>query len=83
MARRDGTGPMGQGSLTGKGMGSCTDEGVRRPTRRAIRSGRGTGPCGSGYGKGMRGRGYGGYPVDEPINTVSDKEWLNEEKANL
>lgn len=91
MARRDGTGPMGQGSLTGRGMGPCAGDFVRRPYGKGIRYGR----C-AGFGRGIRGRGFGpgfvgyggyggydGYPIEEPLNTMSDKEWLNEERAAL
>ncbi len=56
MPRRDGTGPSGMGSRTGRGLGMCT--GVNAPG-----FGRGYGP---GYGRGglraRNGRGYGlGY----------------------
>lgn len=45
MPRFDGTGPMGMGPMTGRGLGYCT--GVRRP-------------LGAGYGGGFYGRGRGG-----------------------
>lgn len=55
MPRRDGTGPAGMGSRTGRGLGVCT--GVN-----AIATGRGFG-AGYGFGGGMRtryGSGFGG-----------------------
>lgn len=52
MPRRDGTGPAGMGSRTGRGLGACT--GVN-----AIGAGRGFG-AGYGFGRGMGSRyGYG------------------------
>jgi hypothetical protein len=46
MPRRDGTGPMGQGAMTGRGLGVCT--GVN------------AGGAGYGLGRGQgRGRGFG------------------------
>ena len=54
MARGDGTGPMGQGPLSGRGMGYCAGEVVGRPY------GRGAGYVrGAGFG---RGGGYGRRP---------------------
>ena len=94
MARRDGSGPMGQGPLTGRGMGYCAGEVVGRPYGRGTGYGRGAGyPRGAGFGRGMRrrdfscrpgfGQAFGGYPIEEPVNTMSEKEWLSEEKAAL
>lgn len=96
MARRDGTGPMGQGPLTGRGMGYCAGEAVGRPYGRGVGYGRSAGfgrgvgyGRGAGFPRGMRGRGfacrpiYGGYPIEEQVNTMSEKEWLNEEKSLL
>ena len=94
MARRDGTGPMGQGPLSGRGMGFCATEAVARPYGRGVGyGGRGmASPRGGAYGRGMRRRDFscrqgfgpvfGGYPV-EPVETMSEKEWLSEEKAAL
>jgi len=42
MPRRDGTGPMGMGSRTGRGMGSCSS-GVKRGLGLAIGAGLGLG----------------------------------------
>ncbi len=49
MPGRDGTGPLGQGSMTGRGAGNCAGTDV---------SGSGNMPQGRGRGKGI-GRGYG------------------------
>lgn len=91
MARRDGTGPMGEGPLTGRGMGPCTDGLSRRPYGRDTRGGRFAGSRrgpGVGFGRGIRRRdfscrrGFAGY-VNEPVNTMSEEEWLSEEKSML
>ena len=75
MAGRDGTGPMGQGPLTGRGMGVCT--GARHSR---FFSGRG---CGMGFGGRGRagvgfGNGFGGLGAG-----ATDKEILNEERELL
>lgn len=49
MARRDGTGPMGQGPMTGRGMGPCAETrndgaGLRRGRGRGMGMGRGFSP---------------------------------------
>ena len=65
MPRRDGTGPMGRGSMTGRGLGVCT--GVN-----ASGFGRGMGMgLGLGLGLGFRGcrRGFGFSGVT--VNTKS------------
>ena len=76
MPRRDGTGPMGRGSMTGRGFGVCT--GVNA-------SGFGRG-MGMGLGLGFRGcrRGFGfsGVTVNNVAST-SDKECLAEQKDLL
>lgn len=81
MARRDGTGPFGQGPMTGRGFGPCGGGrafGGYRP-RRALR-GRGPG-AGVGYG-------YGGpVQIQEREGSLAEykemlkKEltWVNEE----
>ena len=76
MPRRDGTGPMGRGSMTGRGFGVCTG---------AKASGFGRG-MGMGLGLGFRGcrRGFGfsGVTVNNVAST-SDKECLAEQKDLL
>ena len=55
MPSTDGTGPMGEGPLTGRGMGRCgTGRGF---ARRGVGGG---GGFGRGYGRGFQNRGFGG-----------------------
>ncbi len=89
MARRDGSGPMGQGPMTGRAMGYCAGEVARRRVYNRGADFAGGLGYGRGAGRGIRRRnfscrtGFGGYYVDEPVNTMSDKEWLKEEKSLL
>ena len=56
MPGRDGTGPRGQGSRTGRGLGNCP------PTTQSASTAADPQPCGGGYGGGSRrgaGRGRG------------------------
>jgi len=55
MPARDGTGPLGMGPMTGRGMGVCV--GVAEPG--PVNAGPGRG-FGLGCGRGFRGRGAGG-----------------------
>ena len=86
MPRRDGTGPAGQGSLTGRGLGNCTG------ARNAV-YGNGYG-CGYGRDLGMvmglvrragYRRGFGGYyaPAPEPVVYVSQKDLLTAQQEDL
>lgn len=70
MPRRDGTGPMGRGSKSGRGLGFCT--GVN-----AVRHGAGQG-LGLGRGRGLR-RGF----VADPIVSTTEKQLLQEQKELL
>jgi hypothetical protein len=47
MPRRDGTGPMGAGAKTGRGLGNCSET---RISERGIRRGMGLG-CRRGFGR--------------------------------
>ncbi|MGE4454642.1 MAG: DUF5320 domain-containing protein [Sphaerochaeta sp.] len=75
MPRRNGTGPMGYGPLTGRGMGYC----------------RGGAGVGYGYGYGMgrgagfgRGLGWGMYaPQAAPVSLAERKRMLEEELKDL
>ena len=58
MPGRDGSGPMGQGALTGRGFGSC---GTSRTAR------------GFGRGFGMR-RGFGRNYSEAPVEYTKDQE---------
>lgn len=80
MPRRDGSGPMGQGAMTGRGVGYCS--GANVPFRGYARRG-----CGLGLGRGggggfFRGQGYGFYAA-EPWADQLDKETLTNEKQIL
>ncbi len=75
MPRRNGTGPMGYGPLTGRGMGYC----------------RGGAGVGYGYGYGMgrgagfgRGLGWGMYaPPVAPVSLAERKRMLEDELKDL
>ena len=71
MPRRDGTGPMGAGSMTGRGLGSCTGA-------NAVKYGAGLG-LGLGLGLACR-RGFGrGFAVNQN-SSKTQKELLQEQK---
>lgn len=56
MPRRDGSGPEGQGPMSGRAMGGCNDS-TRRPAGSAMESGNGGRPgrnAGKGRGLGQR-----------------------------
>ncbi len=76
MPKRDGTGPMGRGSMTGRGFGVCTGS-------KASGFGRG---MGMGLGLGFRGcrkeAGFSGVAVNNVAGN-SDKEYLAEQKDLL
>ncbi|NLC89823.1 MAG: DUF5320 domain-containing protein [Clostridiaceae bacterium] len=87
MPRRDGTGPMGAGAMTGRGLGPCNDDNYGTASYRRGR-GRAAYGCGMGRGAGY-GRGFGyrnacgrGFYMDqEPAQ--SRKEFLQERKNYL
>ncbi|MDD4048223.1 MAG: DUF5320 domain-containing protein [Clostridia bacterium] len=65
MPRFDGSGPMGQGSMTGRGMGYCNSNVVRPSFGGGMGQGFGRG-LGRGFGRGMGagfGRGFAAAPV--------------------
>ncbi len=77
----DGTGPLGRGPVTGRGMGFCTGDYVGR---RGGGFGRGLGygyGLGSGLGYGCR-RGFGRFFIDETVG-MTEKEFLTEQKELL
>lgn len=77
MPRRDGTGPMGAGSMTGRRLGSCTGA-------NAVKYGAGLG-LGLGLGLACRrgfGRGFGrGIAVNQ--NTPKTQKELLQEQKNV
>ena len=74
MARLDGTGPTGNGPMTGRGMGNCNPNSSAYVGRGAgIRGGRGGRGMGRGQGMGWRNN----------IVVLNDKVSLTEEKAEL
>ena len=81
MPGRDGTGPMGAGAMTGRGLGGCVSASVNGQypaygTGRQRRAGRG-GMKGRGFGRGL-GRGFAGvYPA------ATQKEALEQQRAAL
>ncbi|HCX63972.1 MAG TPA: hypothetical protein DHN33_02015 [Eubacteriaceae bacterium] len=80
MPGRDGTGPMGQGSLTGRGMGFCNDANARNNVGFVRGIGRGMRRC-AGFGMGL-GRGW--RPFGQELNySASEKEQLNHQKNIL
>lgn len=87
MPRKDGTGPLGQGALTGKGFGPCASGGAGLGQGRGLGMGRGAGRgCGLGMGRGGgQGRGLGmgrggGFAVeDESLQLRAHAAQLQEE----
>ncbi|NLI60766.1 MAG: DUF5320 domain-containing protein [Clostridiales bacterium] len=78
MPRRDGTGPMGAGSMTGKGLGVCIGANAERDI-----AGEG---MGLDFGKLCRrgiGRGFGRGFVMNDISTKTQKDILDKQKTIL
>ncbi len=76
MPKVDGTGPMGRGSMNGRGLGFCTGA-------NAFKFGAGFGP---GLGFGCRrgfGRGFGGYFNVDQSFSLTEKEMLQNQKDML
>ncbi|MEL7667919.1 MAG: DUF5320 domain-containing protein [Actinomycetota bacterium] len=61
----DRTGPMGEGSMTGRGAGYCVGEAPGRGLGLGIGRGLGRGFLGRSRGVGLFGRRAGAYPLDE------------------
>ena len=74
MPRRDGTGPMGAGSMTERGLGFCTGA-------NAVKYGAGLG-MGLGFGLACR-RGFGRGSAINQTSSKTQKERLNEQKTML
>ena len=78
MPRRDGTGPMGAGSMTGRGLGICT-------STNAVKYGAGPG-MGLGFGLACRRgfcRGFGRGFAGNQTFSKTQKELLSEQKTML
>lgn len=72
MPRMDGTGPMGAGTMTGRGLGLCTNNEVRKSN------------FGMGFGRGRNcRRGLGRDFTTNQITSKTQKELLNAQKATL
>ena len=79
MPRRDGTGPMSAGSMTGRRLGLCTGA-------NAVKYGAGLGMMGLGLGLACRrgfGRGFGRGFAFNQTSSKTQKELLNEQKTML
>ena len=79
MPRRNGTGPMGAGAMTGRGLGLCTGA-------NAVKYGAGLGMMGLGLGLACRrgfGRGFGRGFAFNQTSSKTQKELLNEQKTML
>lgn len=71
MPGRNGTGPLGQGAMTGKGMGYCVVDGQTAQNTNHIGFGMGRG---QGRGRG-RGRGFGmGFGQDQSVAVSQNGE---------
>jgi hypothetical protein len=75
MANRDGSGPVGAGAMTGRGLGICTGAGLNRDDARFMGFGR---ACKRGFGRGF-GRGF----AADARSSKTQKELLEEQKNIL
>lgn len=78
MPKRDGTGPIGVGTMTGRGLGICTD-----PNAVKYEAGLGMGlglgfACRRGFGRGFDR----GFAINQ-TSSKTQKELLNEKKTML
>jgi len=88
MPKRDGTGPAGMGSMTGRGLGNCITYGIPALAGAAIAFGFGRrrGWFGHGFGQGLAkglGRGFFGgennFSSNEELSTLKDQARSMEE----
>ena len=78
MPRRDGTGPMGAGSMTGRGLGLCTGANAENLGSR-LGMGLGLGlACRRGFG-----RGFGRCLAVNSTSSKTQEELLHEQKTLL
>ena len=81
MARGDGTGPMGAGAMTGRGLGSCVGSGVSVGGGRG--AGRGMG-MGGGRGMGVRNRNFSNVVQQAPVMSADqEKEYIQNDVTAL
>ena len=88
MPRGDGTGPVGNGSMTGRGAGFCAGVGMSGATSAMGRFA--SFGCRRGSGGGMRGAGmqarnrFMAQPYGEVgVTTTNEKEWLSRQMNAL
>lgn len=90
MPGRDNTGPMGNGPMSGRGMGNCnrpaTDQGTNQQQGRGLGRGQGRGlGQGGGQGRGLgQGAGQGrGLGRQNLTSSVDEKKQLQQQAENL
>lgn len=82
MPRMDGTGPMGAGTMTGRGLGPCTGKDVAKYGA-GLGIGLGLGlACRRGFGRGF-GRSFRRGSAYNQTSSKTRKELLNERKTLL
>lgn len=79
MPNKNGTGPSGEGSRSGRGMGNCAGEGG---TGTGPGTGRGNGGTGRGPGRGNGRRGR-GRAMNNTADSNQDNSWLQTQLNNL
>ena len=83
MARGDGTGPMGAGAMTGRGLGSCVGSGVSVGGGRGAGRGMGMG-MGGGRGMGVRNRNFSNVVQQAPVMSADqEKEYIQNDVTAL
>jgi hypothetical protein len=88
MPRGDGTGPMGMGSMTGRGAGYCAGYGVpgfANPMYRGGGFGRGRGFRRMYYATGIPGSGRFGYPAYQAgyAPGINERDFLNQQVESM
>lgn len=78
MPQRDGTGPMGAGAMTGRGLGACAGT-----TAAAAQQTAGLGCRRRAGGRGMQGRGFGRSNGSAPLSADAQKELLERRRDAL
>lgn len=89
MPFRDGTGPNGQGSMTGWGFGNCNPNQINRTPRRGIPPRGGRMKFGRGFGTRRYNRNRGAFQVvpvqqsNPDMSNISNIDMLKQEKNYL